>query len=335
MFADGHYAYAKACGIIGKSFVGKRKKALSPVKTLAEFDRLVFGEFQRETGGGEYKPLLLDLERRIEKRAVRQILSIVNCFQKPPEVIVRQLRAYEYTDLKTCLHHIEKGDNKILYFYDIGRFKTVQFKAFPNLKAMLSGTEFEFLYLDEMQNKKMDVRHIENLLDTHYYLELKKSLRELSGEDRALIERILNDEISLNNCIWALRLRNYYNKTSEETIKYLTHYDEARVLLDLPLNNRSLLSGWKWEKFLNPEHPGEHWKLDPRYFQNAASGYLHRLALSGFHRIPAAVSSVFCFIKIKQFEEDLLTSIAEGLNFGLSSAEIFKFLEAAPSSESI
>ena len=324
MLDEGPYAYAKACGIIGKSFVGKRINILFSVKTLADLARLIF---RKETDSP-----VSDLEDSIEKRSVQQILSIVNCFEKPPDIIVRQLRAYEYTDLKTCLHHIAKGET-IPDIYCLGRFRTVHFKAFPNLKAMLSGTEFEFLHPKEMQTDKIDFSNVETRLDVHYYNELRNSLCELSGEDRALVQRILNDEISLNNCIWALRLRTYYNKNSAETIKHLTHASEAKDALTLPLDSRSPWQLWKWEKFLNPEHPGEHWFFDPRYFQNAASLYLYRLALFGFHRIPMSVSSIFCFIKIKQFEEDLLTSIAEGLSFGLDSSEVFKLLDILSSVE--
>ena len=38
------FAYAKACGIIGKSFIGKRISALGKLHSLNELDRLVFPE---------------------------------------------------------------------------------------------------------------------------------------------------------------------------------------------------------------------------------------------------------------------------------------------------
>jgi hypothetical protein len=39
------------------------------------------------------------------------------------------------------------------------------------------------------------------------------------------------------------------------------------------------------------------------------------------------VSSIYCFINLKHFEEDLLTSTAEGMGLGMTGADIFKLLE--------
>jgi len=333
------YTYAKACGIIGKSFVGKRISALKGIRSPGELDRLVFPESHRELPG---KELLGDLERRIEKRAVDQILTVINAYLKPAELFIRQLRVYEITDLKTCLHHIAGGIKTLPSLYDIGRYRTVHFEAFPDLAAMLRGTEFQFILsknLKALQPDSAEFTLIETELDTCYYRGLIESLRHLSQNDRAVAQRILADEISLRNCVWALRLRTYFKKNAAETGGYLMNIStqtapikdlaaEAFKLLDLPLDSRAPWKGWKWEKFLNPERQGEHWNVNPRYFQNAASQYLYHLAWRCFHSAPMALGTVFCFIKLKQFEEDLLTSIAEGLSMGMGSADVFELIEA-------
>jgi vacuolar-type H+-ATPase subunit C/Vma6 len=95
----------------------------------------------------------------------------------------------------------------------------------------------------------------------------------------------------------------------------------------MSLDNRVEWKGWNRERFLNPEKSDQHWKADPRHFQNAASEYLYELARLSFRRRPFSLDTVFCFIKLKQFEEDLLTSLAEGLGMGLSSQEVFGLLE--------
>ena len=346
------YAYTRACGIIGKSFVGKRVSSLANLRTLSELDRLVFPQLRGDLPDRE---LLPDLERRIEKRAVEQILAVVNAFPKPPQLLIRQLRAYEYSNLKTCLHHIIGGKAAIPPLCGIGRFGTVRFEAFPDLAAMLAGTEFEFLLSMDIRAGSDNLEAIETELDNRYYMSLIESLRRLSGEDRVFAQRIIAREISLRNCIWALRLRTYFNRENSETGKHLMDIKihagldeipgdlphlpkddtrqkeislaaEAFESLNLPLDSRAPWRGWRWEKFLNPEKSAHSWKADPRYFQNAASQHLYRIALQWFHRMPMSVSAVFCFIKLKQFEEDLLTSIAEGLGLGMGSADVFKLL---------
>jgi vacuolar-type H+-ATPase subunit C/Vma6 len=49
-----------------------------------------------------------------------------------------------------------------------------------------------------------------------------------------------------------------------------------------------------------------------------------------FRRRPFSIDTAFCFIKLKQFEEDVLTSVAEGLGMGMSGEDIFAVLEVEP-----
>jgi hypothetical protein len=347
------YAYTKACGIIGKSFVGKRLAALGRLRTLSEFDRLVFPELRRELPGRE---LLVDLETRIARRAVDHILKIVNAYRNPPELLVRLLRSCEYSDLKTCLHYLAGGMQKIPAPSNLGRFGTVRFEAFPDLAAMLADTEFEFLLSEDLAALQADLTPLETELDKRYYLGLKDSLLRLSGDDRSIAERILAEEISLRNCSWALRLRTYFKKSPSETAKYLMDIKmrvgldeipggirehksvprlkeislaaEAFAALELPLDSRQAWRAWRWEHFLNPEKGGE-WFADPRYFQNAASEYLYQLAARCLHQTPMSISAGFCYIKLKQFEEDMLTSVAEGLGLGMGGSDVFELLGAA------
>ena len=94
---DSGYAYAKAARIIGKSFLGKRISLLANIHTLHDLERLVFPDNYRELPG---KELLVDIEKRITDRAVKQIYSVVNSYEEPPKLLVRMLKSFEYTDLK-------------------------------------------------------------------------------------------------------------------------------------------------------------------------------------------------------------------------------------------
>ncbi|MDR0997699.1 MAG: V-type ATPase subunit [Treponema sp.] len=333
------YAYAKACGIVGKSFVGKRIPALGLADRLAALDRLVFPLGGRELPERE---LLHDLERRITGRAVSQIMSVVSAFSRPPEFLVLLVRSWEYGDLKSSLNALVSGESSFGEWTDIGGLGTVNFAAFPDLPAMIKGTEFGFL-LDKDMNlvRGGDAVSAHAALDRHYYLSLWKALKKLPPKDRVSSEKILSEEISLRNAVWALRLRTYYAMSAEDTSRHLMDIvprnrqggaagslaADARAVLDLPLDTRSAWSNWKRERFLNPERPGESWRANPRYFQNAASAYLYRLALRCFRLKPFSLDVVFCFIRLKQFEEDLLTSAAEGLGLGMSSQDVFALLE--------
>jgi vacuolar-type H+-ATPase subunit C/Vma6 len=326
------YAYAKACGIIGKSFIGRRMAGLSGVSRLSELDRLVFPGSSRDL---PEKELLSDLEDRLINRAAKSIIAIVDCFSRPPEFLSLLVRSYEYADLKSALTASAARETKKPAFTDIGRFGRVKFDAWPDIPAMIGGTEFEFLLgKDGTIKKEMDGISLQTHLDRHYYENLWKSLASLPRRDKQAAEMILADEISLRNSGWVLRLRSYYEMPPEEVKVHLIDIragkrslaGDAYDCLELPLETRAEWVSWRWAQFLNPERGGQ-WQANPRYFQNAASGYLYRLARRHFRVHPFSLDTVFCFIKLKQFEEDILTSDAEGLGMGMSSRDVFGLLE--------
>ena len=334
------YVYAKASGIMGKSYIGKRIRGLEKASRLSELDRMVFPLSSRDLPGRE---LLRDLEKRITGRAIDSIIAILNGFSRIPEFFSLLVRSYEYADLKNAIIAFMEGEKTSPPFADLGIYQRVRFNAWPDLKAMLNGTEFEFLFDKKIFDiDKGDRISLETLLDRQYYSLLWKSLYSLPAKDRVASEKILSDEISLRNSGWALRLRTYYGMSPDNITPHLVDIykktkggrkpgkislaDEAIRCLEYPLDNYNAFSSWHWKEFLNNPHGESGWKADPRYFQNAASRYLYGLARRYFRRNPFSLDTVFCFIKLKQFEENILTSSAEGLGIGLSSRETFSLL---------
>ncbi|MDR2185101.1 MAG: V-type ATPase subunit [Treponema sp.] len=333
------YVYAKACGIIGKSFLGKRMSRLGGLTRLSELDRLIFPQTSRDLPERE---LLVDLEKRIIGRSVKQILAVVDSFSEPPELILRLVRSYEYGDIKSVLNALG-GKNagtpaKPPFFTSLGRFGTVNFAAYPDLNAMLKGTEFEFLLKEDLDSAaEGEASDLQIKLDQRYYSSLWESIRILPKKDCRCIENIIAEEISLKNIVWALRLRTYYRMSVEEVRSRLVSAPRGRGLgslaedaadsLSMALDNYADWKKWKRVEFLNPPRPGEAWTADPRYFQNAASEYLYRIARSCFRRRPLSIDTSSCFIKLKQFEEDMLTSVAEGLGMGMAAGDVFALLE--------
>ncbi|MDR2632948.1 MAG: V-type ATPase subunit [Treponema sp.] len=331
------YSYAKTCGIIGKSFVGKRITPLRGIRRLSDLDRLLFPETKQDLPEQE---LLVDLEARILQRSVGQIKTILGAFVKPPNLLVWLIRSYEYGDMKGVFNALVTGEAKSPGFTDIGRFRRVAFEAYPDVGAMVKGTEFEAFLKDLHllpftlgKSQSLSAVALQTKIDTLYYTALWKDLRALPKGERRASEHILSEEIALKNAVWALRLRTYYGMSPEEIREKLIAPESkaflapAEALLSLPLDVRADWLSWKYASLLNPEKPHEQWRADPRYLQNAASEYLYRLVHSSFRRRPFSLDSFFCFIKLKQFEENLLTSIAEGLGMGMAIQDVFTLLE--------
>jgi len=356
-FGERSYTYAKASGIIAKSFVGKRIRNLEEAGRLSELDRLVFHASAKNL---PEKELLRDLEKRIINREVNSIISIVKCFSHPPEFFKLLIRSYEYADLLSAIDASMDRERNAPPHVDLGRFQTVHFEAWPDIPKMIEGTEFTFLLekLKKMDNEKQSFS-LQSALDQHYYNALWKALFLLHEDDRHFAERLLSDEISLKNSSWALRLRTFYHMPAKDVKRHLVDIPEERhgpsarylrtwrqgsardrkpgeassslvheaiVSLDYQLDDYSDWSSWRWIEFLNPPVEGRHWQADPRFFQNAASRYLYNLARHNFRTNPSSLDTIFCFIKLKQFEEDILTSSAEGLGIGMPVKETLSML---------
>lgn len=327
------YVYAKACGIIGKSFIGKRIPRLYGLSRTADLERLLFPRSPSELPERE---LTTDLERRIGERGASQILRLLAAFDPVPSLLACLVRSYEYADVKGLLSAVAAGDALPPPSTPLGSFATVRFDRYPDLQAMLGGTEFEWL-LEALSGGKDDPVALQTELDKRYYRALWASLEATPAADKVLIHPVLAEEISLKNLAWALRLKLYYGKSDEDIggrlvdVAYKGRSLAADALDCLRRNpdQRSDWRGFKYESLLNPEQGGEYWRVDPRHVQNAAALRLYSLARKNFRRNPFSLDAAAFFIKLKQFEEDLLTSVAEGLALGMPVRDVVGRLEVS------
>jgi vacuolar-type H+-ATPase subunit C/Vma6 len=332
------FVYAKACGMIGKSYTGSGKVKLNTVGRLSDLDRLIFSADAKDLPERE---LLPDLERRIVNRTVEQIVTIISAFKNVPEFLTRLVLSYESADLKTMLNAYAAKEAKLPAMTNLGSLGSINFDAYPDLDLMLKHTEYDWLLKrkdDIADSEKLVLLYIE--IDHQYYLDLWKSLLKLPARDCISIKKIIKEEIAIRNIVWALRLETYYKMNPEKIAERLVDISlgkgqkslahDAMECLNFHLDSHADWIKWKRAAFVNPEKAGESWSLNPRYVQNTSAKYLHRLAQRLFHRRPFAIDTAACFIKIKQYEEDLLTSVAEGLSFGMTAQDVLTMLEVTP-----
>ncbi|MDR2900023.1 MAG: V-type ATPase subunit [Treponema sp.] len=332
------FVYAKACGMVGKSYTGSGVSKLNSVNRLSDLDRLIFSADAKDLPERE---LLPNLEQRIIRRSVDQIISIVSSFSDVPELLVLLVQSYEVSDLKTMLNALAVKDTKLPNMTHLGPFSTINFDAYPNLDVMLKQTEYGWILdrKDEISDSdKLVLLQIE--IDQQYYKNLWDSLLTLPTKDCISIKKIIEEEIIIRNIVWALRFKTYYNMDSEKITERLVHISigkgkqslaqDALACLNFSLDSYDDWMKWKRASFVNSESRGNSWSLDPRYVQNVSAHYLYTLAKKYFHRRPFALDTAACFIKIKQYEEDLLTSVAEGLSFGMTAQDVLRMLEEKP-----
>lgn len=326
------FAWAKACGVVGKTYLGSRVSRLYSVSRLAELDRALFPQSPLELPERE---LSFRFERRVSERAAARIIRIVSSFKKPEAALVRLVSVYEYADLARCLASIACGDRTPPAATDIGPYRTLHFDAYPDAAKMTAGTEFA--WIAEKTVSSDTLVDIETELDRRYYYALWDEIAALRRSDRTVFEDLAAEEIELKNIVWALRLRAYYGIEGESLRSRLVDVKRAGRSLasdalrtaDFALDRKEDWSRWSRAYLLNAEKPGEFWKIDPRRVQNAASRRLYARARFLFRMNPSSLGSIACFAKLVQFEEDLLTSIAEGLTLGMNPRDVVSSLEVS------
>lgn len=342
MFGSGDraYAYTKACGIIGKSYIGKGIHVLEQLNRLSELQRLIQSDMDKDSCDIDS---ISQLEHAIIERCMNSLLSIVSSLSRPPELIILLLRAQEFNDLKSCLNSIAASDPLAPDIHAIPMYARIHFNAYPNLDSMLADSGFEWIlpyFKDTIQHGPgpETLRSIFIKIDQQYYSDLCNALGTVPESEISGFRKLLEEEIQLKNASWVLRLHSYYSMTGDDIKPYLLGIpgktcdgvEEALASIDYPHDQKTDWKTWKWEKFLNPELPGTMWKLDPRYFQNAASLYIYKKTRRLFRRKPLSLDSLAAFIRLKQFEEDLLIGVAEGLSMGMSGKESLSMMEVRP-----
>lgn len=323
------FAWAKACGIIGKSFLGKGIQRLYPITRLSELDRALFPANPLDLPERE---LSVALERRIAERASAHVLSIMDAFSQPSAALATLVRSWETADLKACLAAISAGQKARPPITDIGAYRTVNFDAFPDIAGMTAGTDHAWLAGAHGEKSLVD---LETELDLRYYRTLWSDLASLPKSDRHGFQSLIAEEITLKNIVWTLRLRVYYKLDGPELDSRLVNLERKGISLakaardtnGFALDKREDWKDWKHPYLLNPEKPGEYWRLDPRFAQNSAARRLYSHAKSLFRRNPFSSDTIACFIKLMQFEEDILTSVAEGLALGIPAREALASIE--------
>lgn len=325
------YVYAKACGIVSKSFVGKKSGRLFSVKTLGELWTLLFEEELPMVPEGL---LAYEIERKARGEFISSFISLLSAFDKPEPVCLALLDYFNFENYKILVHALDEKQKDVPFFNNLGDYSTLNLAKWPSFTEMVRGTFFAGFGLSLPE--KPDASW-ENMLDKLFYRNLWDSVNKIPSGQRDFAIHIIKNQIEIENISWALRLRVYFDMKREDIIPMLVFEDAenpsskdvlggtAVEALELPLDNIEAWKSWKFFKFLNPWSDSSLWSVDPRYFEQAGFTWLGQQSLKNFHRNPFSVNTLLCFFKIKQSEVSLIRTAAEGIRLQVSEKEMADF----------
>lgn len=324
----GAFVYAKASGIIGKSFIGPRAEEIFAQNNLEDLWTLLFKSPVPEV------PEVL-LAQKIEEEAFDRFLSQYTYFIKqystPHKILTAQLAVYEAEDLKEVGAALCAGEKECPKLVDLGEFSHLNFKAWPNIAEITKGTEFA--WYDHVPGIH-EQQEMEFKIDSTVIRHLWEAIETTSGDEKQALLKLYKTEYVIKNIVWALRLRVHYQLEKDDIIPMLIRVTDGPVMedpiaapvmevLSMPLDDYEIWRRWKYSDLINPMMDNGTWKIDPSWIESKSKVKLNKLAMLVFHQNPMSVCALIGWYKIKKFELSCIRTAVESLRLSIP-AEVAK-----------
>ncbi|MGL4986736.1 MAG: V0D/AC39 family V-type ATPase subunit [Treponemataceae bacterium] len=328
--SDHSYVYARASGILARSFIGKRTEKLFEVQNLSALWSLIFPE---EVPHVPEVMLAQQLEKHAKETFLSEYMSLLKVYTKPSLVAVNLLCYYDYINLKIMLGSIRAGI-KEPSIVSLENFAFLKYSAYPDLQNITHRSKVSWLsQLPEITDEK----DVERRLDLEYMRELWHSIKKIPSGEREPILKLLQKDLIFQNIIWAIRLLVYYNMKPEDVLQRLIKVTDDSVARDpiagpasrivrFSTNSFDDWRNWEYNFLLNPHEEGVVWNINPCWVEDMAKNTILKLARSQFHQYPFSSAFLIAWFKIKQQELNYIRTATEGLRLNIPAENMKKML---------
>jgi V/A-type H+-transporting ATPase subunit C len=299
-----------------------------------------------------YGPYLMQVDEKelTPRRAVFQIKKqmadiFTTVLRTAPEptcpLLIQFYRDFEVDNLKALLRGILSGaswDQLRYFLFPMGPLSVLPAQAMVqsgNVSAaveLLRGTPYYSTLSHAMRryNAEQSLFPLEVALDLNYWRAIWKEINQLSNRDRLHALEILGSLLDLNNLMWAIRYRVYYNLSEEELINYTLSYGYRVRDADI----RAIAAGAEIPPILSRIYPGlsdvYSLFLEPRKGLSGLEMQLQRIvrdhckkALVGY---PFHIGVPLAYLVLKKMEIQDLTVLIEAKSSGLPGEEFRPYL---------
>lgn len=317
------FVYAKACGALGKSFTGEKADRLFEQKTLTDLWTLLF-----RTQAPMVPEVILaqKIEEESFNRFISQYVSFIAQFDNPESYLSDQFFIYEVENLKTVIDALCSGQQKLPKLLELGKYGTLHFDQWPNLENITAGTEYSWIKEVPDIHKQQEV---EFRLDIQAIKHLWSSIQSIKGEEGKAVKELFQEELVIQNIVWALRLKLNYDMNRDDVISHLMYVTEkpgphdplcvqAMKILDKDPENYSDWENWSFSEYVNPKNDVL-WRIDPSWIENKSRQVQNKKASRLFHCYPVTSASLIGWFKMKQAELGYIRMAVEGLRLNQKS----------------
>ncbi len=327
------FVYAKASGMLARSFVGERARQLFSLHSLQELWSFLF---KKEVPVVPETLLVRALEQEAFGKFIYDYKKLIGNYSTPEPILVTLLSQFDYENLKDISSSLINGEKLLPNVQRINPYNIINYDKWPDIHLITA--DGPLAWYNEVP--EVSERYLSDYkLDSHYVRSLWSAIKKISSECRDDVMSLLGDKISIDNTVWATRLRLYYKMSKEEILPLLAYSTEENLTsdplvfdaiksLDWDLNDYSSWSLWRFSNLLNPHEEGVVWTVDPRWIFNSFKSIYVSNAYRLFHRHPFTVCPLVCWFIIKRNELDNIRTASESLRLGIDSLQAMKMTGA-------
>lgn len=218
------------------------------------------------------------------------------------------------------------GFYKRHFTIDIDRLK--KSASIREFISNLRGSRYEqvvapLLRMEEHQN----LFSVEMTLDLYYFSVVNKRMEKLKNKkDRALLEYTMGTEGDLLNILWIYRCKKYYDIPREIIYAFVipNHYKVGvrmiRAMVEAP-GEAQLLA-----LIAQTPYADAFRKSDGQFYERSYYHYVYRLHKQQYKKHPFSIAAAIAFFHFKEIEIRNITSIIEGIRYGLAPGEIAEYV---------
>lgn len=238
--------------------------------------------------------------------------------------------------LKNVLRRIENGRNDIRivvpsfyrrhYSVDVNRL--AKSKSVREFLENLSGSRYEMqirphLSMEEHQN----IFSVESALDMYYYTLIGKLTAELPDKaDKKVISDAVGMKIDALNLLWIYRLKKFFGTDKDLTYAYLIS-DSFKLKKNELIRLVRADSVSEFLSFVSETPYGELFSggEEDVYLEHRYKNFVYKLYGKLQRENPFTVMTQVNYLQMKEQEIKNITSIAEGIRYGLSPEQIKRY----------
>jgi V/A-type H+-transporting ATPase subunit C len=278
-----------------------------------------------------------DIERLMVGTLYYDFVKLYRFSQKKQrEVMKLYFQKYEIVVLKQALRRVfnhgdRTGEGKS--FWDIlQKYTRIHLDEVGNAETMqalmhaLRDTDYCRLLTRLDNTEQITLFDYEMTLDLYYFTELwKRKNRFLKGKEQKQLTKTFGSRIDLLNMMWIYRSKKYY-QLSENSIyaliipvTYRLREDEIRAMV-ASAGTREL------DEVIHRTYYGKRFlELNGQELEQFYHQFLRKLYLEEKRREPYSMAVVTAYLYEKEEEIDKLTTILEGVRYGMPPEETLSY----------